>query len=407
MPGALDGVRVLDLTHVLNGPFCTVLLAHMGAEVLKIEYGEGDRFRHAWMPMDVARDGYEFIAVNANKKGLVLNLKKPEGVALFIELMKRSDVVVENFTSGTMERLGLGYETLREINPRLIYACSRGFGETGPYKDVRANAATISGISGWSHESMRLADRPGARSILMGDETAGVSMCTGILAALYRREKTGRGQKIEVSMQEAILGFMVGLLHTHFEGVEVGPAPKKCADGYYAFHVRDITDRLWRELVTSLGRPALASDERFLTPADRRRNYPLVEATLTELVADRTRAELWDIMCALGMSSAPVLSVEESVGDPHLNERDAFVEVEHPAAGKVRLLAPWVRFSETPSAITAPSPLMGQHTREILADVLGLSDLEINALERSEVVTSVHEPTTSDDADRQSSRRHA
>ena len=146
MAGALDGVRVLDLTHVLNGPFCTVQLAHMGAEVIKVEYGAGDRFRHAWMPVDVKRDGYEFIAVNANKKGIVVDLKQAEGKQVFVELVKRSDIVVENFTTGTMDRLGLGYEALREINPRLIYACSRGYGESGPYRHVRANAATISAI---------------------------------------------------------------------------------------------------------------------------------------------------------------------------------------------------------------------------------------------------------------------
>lgn len=389
MPGALDGVRVLDLTHVLNGPFCTVQLAHMGAEVIKVEYGAGDRFRHAWLPVDVKRDGYEFIAMNSNKKGLVLDLKKDEGKRIFIELMKKSDVVVENFTSGTMERLGLGYEALREINPRIIYACSRGFGESGPYRDVRANAATISAISGFSHESMRLAGVPGARSIPMGDETAGVSMCVGILAALYRRERTGAGQKIEVSMQEALLAFMVSQLHTVFEGVEVGSTPKACKDGYYSFHVRDITNDLWRKLVTALGRPELATDPDYNTPLERWRNYEKVELLLEELVSNKTRAELWDLMGSLGMSSAPVLSVAESVEDRHLKERDAFVTVDHPKAGPVKLLAPWVRFSESPSAIISPAPLMGEHTREVLHDVIGLSAPEIDALEQAGVVSSV------------------
>ena len=389
MPGALDGVRVLDLTHVLNGPFCTVQLAHMGAEVIKVEYGAGDRFRHAWLPVDVTRDGYEFIAVNANKKGMVLDLKQAEGKRIFIELMKKSDVVVENFTTGAMERLGLGYESLRAINPRIIYACSRGFGESGPYRDVRANAATISAISGFSHESMRLAGAFGARCIPMGDETAGVSMCVGILAALYRRERTGEGQKIEVSMQEAMLAFMVSQLHTVFEGVEVGATPKACKDGYYAFHVRDITNELWQKLVAALDHPELGSDPRFNTPLERWRNYQQVEVVLAELVSHKTRAQLWELMGALGMSSAPVLSVAESVEDPHLKARDAFVTVDHPTAGPVKLLAPWVRFSESPSAITSPSPLMGQHTSEVLRDVLGLNDLEIGALERAGVVSSI------------------
>ena len=149
MAGPLSGVRVLDLTHVLNGPFCTMLLAHLGAEVLKVEHGSGDRFRHAWMPPDAKHDGYEFLMVNSNKKGITLNLKHEKGCNLFRELVKKSDVLAENFTVGVMERLGFGYETLHELNPRLIYACSRGYGESGPYKHVRANAATIMAMSGW------------------------------------------------------------------------------------------------------------------------------------------------------------------------------------------------------------------------------------------------------------------
>src|SRR5919197_1356531 len=151
MPGPLHGVRVIDLTHVLNGPFSTMLLAHMGAEVVKIEHGPGDRFRHAWMPIDADHDGYEFLWVNSNKKCITLDLKHPRGKELFRELVKRADIVAENFTVGVMDRLGLGYEALREINPRLIYASSKGYGERGPYKHIRANASTIMSITGWTN----------------------------------------------------------------------------------------------------------------------------------------------------------------------------------------------------------------------------------------------------------------
>src|SRR5262245_25352570 len=388
MPGPLTGVRVLDLTHVLNGPFCTLLLAHMGAEVLKVEYGEGDRFRHIWMPADVARDGYEFIAMNSNKKGIVLDMKKAEGKQIFLELVKKSDVVVENFSAGAMERLGLGYETLRELNARIIYACSRGFGESGPYKHVRANAATISAIAGWAHEGMRLSKTPGAKTPSLGDETAGVSMCVGILGALYNREKTGKGQKIEVSMHEAILGFMVSSLHMHFENQEVGPAPKPCNDGYYYFHVPDMTDEAWAKLTSALGDASLAKDPRFLSVRDRQRNYAAVESAISDLVSHKSRQEVWDVMSSLGLASGPVLTVGESVDDKHLKARDAFVEIEHPEAGKVKVLAPWVRFSDTPGAITSPAPLMGQHSREVLGRILGLRAEEMDALEKKEVIGS-------------------
>jgi crotonobetainyl-CoA:carnitine CoA-transferase CaiB-like acyl-CoA transferase len=388
MPGPLSGICVLDLTHVLNGPFCTLVLAHMGAEVLKVEYGEGDRFRHIWMPRDVKRDGYEFIAMNSNKKGIMLDMKKPEGKQLFLDLMKKSDVVVENFSAGAMERLGLGYEALSEINPRIIYACSRGFGESGPYKHVRANAATISAIAGWAHEGMRLSKTPGAKTPSLGDETAGASMCMGILAALYNREKTGKGQKIEVSMHEAILGFMVSSLHMHFEKQEVGPAPKPCNDGYYYFHVPDLSDQAWAKLTAALGDGSLAKDPRFLTVGDRQRNYPAVEEAISNLVRRKSRREVWEAMSSLGLASGPVLTVGESIEDQHLKARNAFVEVEHPEAGKVKVLAPWVRFSDTPGAITSPAPLMGQHSREVFGALLGLSAKEIDALEQKKIIST-------------------
>src|SRR5262249_44360493 len=154
-------------------PFCTVLLAHMGAEVIKIEHGRGDRFRHAWMPYDAKKDGWEFMAVNNNKKGILLDLKKEKGKLLFRRLVEKSDVVVENFTVGVMDRLGLGYEDLRKINPRIIYACSRGYGETGPYANVRANAGSIQAITGWMDTTARLVGKPGAKGPGIGDEAAG------------------------------------------------------------------------------------------------------------------------------------------------------------------------------------------------------------------------------------------
>ena len=161
MSGPLSGVRVTDLTHVLNGPFCTLLLAQLGAEVIKIEHGEGDRYRHAWLPPNVNRDGYGFIITNSNKKGILLDIKDKRGKELLLRLIAKSDVVVENFSNGVMDRLGLGYEALREIKPDIIYACSRGFGESGPYKDVRANAGTIQAITGWTDAQGRQADKPG------------------------------------------------------------------------------------------------------------------------------------------------------------------------------------------------------------------------------------------------------
>jgi crotonobetainyl-CoA:carnitine CoA-transferase CaiB-like acyl-CoA transferase len=357
-----------------------MLLAHLGAEVLKVEHGSGDRFRHAWMSPDAKHDGYEFLMVNSNKKGITLNLKHEKGGKLFRELAKRSDVLVENFTVGVMDRLGFGYETLHELNPRLIYACSRGYGESGPYKHVRANAATIMAMSGWQYTAQEHAAKPGMKALGIGDEAAGFSVALAICAALYSREQTGKGQKIEVSMQEALMGFMVSSLHTLFEGQKVGQPPKECADGHYTFHLPDVTDELWGKLCAAMGTPEMAKDPRFTTLKARRQNPDEVEALVSKWVRGKSRRELWDTLSSFGLSSGMVLSLGEAREDPHIQERQAFVDVEHPEAGIIKLLAPWLRFSETPGAITSPAPLIGQHNYEVYSSLLGLSDAEVNQL---------------------------
>jgi crotonobetainyl-CoA:carnitine CoA-transferase CaiB-like acyl-CoA transferase len=334
----------------------------------------------------VERDGYNFIAVNSNKKAVLLDLKKEEGKELFRGLVRKSDVVAENFTSGVMERMGLGYEALRELNPRIIYACTRGYGEEGPYRDVRANAATIQGITGWAHTQGRQAGKPGILGPGCADELAGVSMCLGILSALYHRETSGRGQKVDISMQEAQLGFMVSLLHTLFEGTEVSKPPKQVRDGYFAFHVPDMTDDLWKRLTDGLGHPDLGSDPRFSTVRSRRQNYPKVEEAISTIIRDKTREELWRILSSCGISSAPVLSVAEAIEDPNLKARNAFVELDHPHAGKVKVSAPWIRFSETKGAVSSPAPLKGQHNDDVFGGVLGLSATQIADLKQKGVI---------------------
>ena len=377
------------LTHVLNGPFCTLLLGHMGAEIIKIEHGNGDRYRHSWVPSHLTRDGYNFIAVNSNKKGILLDLKKEEGKELFRELVKKSDVVVENFTTGVMDRLGLGYEAFRALNSKIIYACSRGYGESGPYKHIRANAGTIQAITGMADAQARLAEKPGVMGPQAADELAGVSMCLGILGALYSRSQSGKGQKVEVSMQEAQLGFMTSLFHEEFEGRRVsgsGPRPARTRISHF-MHLPDTQpDKLWTSLVEGLGFPQLATDPNFATAKARRENFALVDAAVAEICKTRTRKELWEILGRFGLSSAPVLSVRECLENEHLKEREAFVEIDHPMAGKVKLLAPWVRFSETPSSIDSPAPLRGQHNKDVFGRILNLDESQIADLEQKGVI---------------------
>lgn len=380
MTGPLSGVRVLDLTHVLNGPFGTMLLAHMGAEVLKVEYGDGDRYRHSWMPPDAGRDGYEFLAVNANKKCITLNLKNPQGREIFEQLLVKSDVLVENFSIGVMDRLGYSFDALKKINPKIIYAVARGFGDNGPYANMRAFAPTVMASAGWAHAAWQHSGVPGKKVLGIGDEAAGVSLAVGISAALYSREKTGEGTKIEISMQEALLGFMVSTLHTLFEGNPVGSRYFECADGHVSFHLPDMSDEMWLNLTTALGHADAVTDPRFENMAVRRRNFPKVQEKVAEMVRPHTRAHLWAIFKRFGLGSFPVLSIAEVVEDEHIKARGAFVEVEHPDAGTMKLLRPWIRFGDTLPTIDHAGPAIGEHNAEVYGELLGFDEEKLRQL---------------------------
>ncbi|MFE7837321.1 CaiB/BaiF CoA transferase family protein [Streptomyces sp. NPDC057474] len=379
--GPLDGIRILDLSHVLNGPFATMLLAHMGAEVIKVEQRESpDRFRHAWMPVDADHDGYEFLVVNANKKCVTLNLKNERGREVFLDLVRQSDVVVENFSTGVMDRLGFGYEALRQHNPQLIYASSKGYGESGPYADLRSFATIAMAMSGWANASWGLSKAPGTQVFGPGDEAAGVSMALGILAALYHRTQTGQGQKIEVSMQEALMGFMVSAFHEHFEGMGPAGAYMEAKDGHVATHLPDLTDDLFRRYSTALGHPEAIEDPRFATTAERRENLKLLQRTVGDWMRQFTARELFDILREQKVPAGPVLSIDQILEDEHIVARQAFVDVEHAEAGKLKLLAPWIRFSETPAAIDHAGPAVGEHNDAVYRDLLGYDEATIAEL---------------------------
>jgi crotonobetainyl-CoA:carnitine CoA-transferase CaiB-like acyl-CoA transferase len=386
MPGALDDIRVIDFTHALNGPFCTMLLGHMGAEIIKIEPPSGDGFRRSWMPPDAKVDGYEFLWINANKKSVVLNLKDARGADLARQLIAKADVVVENYHTGTMEKFGLGYEDLKKINPRIIYSCSRGFGETGPYKDYGSTAHTNNSMTGWTHTGWNYSRAPGTKAIGIGDEAAGVSMVCGILAALHARERTGEGQRIVVSMQEALLGFMISEFHEHFIGIEIGNKPVPAADGYFTLRIPDLSDNGWAKLAKFMDREDLLADERFATAAARKQHRAQLHELIKDWARTKSRQELWDGLRNIDYFGAPVLSMGEVIDDPHIKERQAFIERDHPTAGPTKLLAPWIHMSKTPASIRSDSPALGQHTDEVLGEVLGLSATDLSDLRAQGIV---------------------
>ena len=386
MPGALEDIRVIDFTHALNGPFCTMMLGHMGAEIIKIEPPAGDGFRRSWMPPNSKVDGYEFLWINANKKSVVLNLKEARGADLARRLIAKADVVVENYHTGTMEKFGLGYEDLKKINPRIIYSCSRGFGESGPYKDYGSTAHTNNSMTGWTHTGWNYSGAPGTKAIGIGDEAAGVSMVCGILAALHARERTGEGQRIVVSMQEALLGFMISEFHEHFIGIEIGNKPVPVADGYFTLRIPDLSDSGWMKLAKFMERDDLLEDARFATAAARKQHRAELYELIRSWIRGKKRQELWDGLREIDYFGAPVLSMGEVIEDKHIKERKAFIDRNHPTAGPTKLLAPWIHMSKTPASIHADSPAIGQHTDEVLAGILGLNAGELSALRAESVI---------------------
>ena len=386
MPGALQDLRVIDFTHALNGPFCTMLLGHLGAEIIKIEPPSGDRFRRSWMPRDAKKDAYEFLWINVNKKSVVLNLKSERGVELARRLIAGADVLVENFQQGTMERFGLDYDSLKDLNPRLIYSCSRGYGESGPYAAYGNTAQSNNSMTGWTHTSWGYSGAPGKKALGIGDEAAGVSMALGILAALHARERTGEGQKIVVSMQEAVLGFMISSMHEYFSGIDVGNLPVPVADGFFTLRVPDISDGIWSKLAHLMERDDLVQDPRFVTAAARRQHQSELEELIKGWARGKTRQELWEGLRGLDYFGAPVLSIREVLEDPHIKSRQAFIQRDHPTAGPTTLLAPWIHLSKTPPSIREDAPAIGQHTNEVLEGVLGLSRGELGELRAQGVI---------------------
>src|SRR5215467_1670118 len=384
MPCALQDLRVIDFTHALAGPFCVMLLGHLGADIIKVEPPDGDEFRRMWMQPGATTDAYESLSINVNKKSIVLNLKTQKGVELARQLIARADVLVENYQKGVMERFGLDYDAVKTLNPRLIYACSRGYGEWGPYAKYGNTAASNNSIAGWTHSAWKNNGAPGTKTLGIGDEAAGVSIALGILAALHARERTGEGQKVEVSMQEAVLGFMTSSLHEHFTGNSVGNRPMKVADGYFTLRVPEMSDQVWAQAAPLIGGNSLLRDGRFATVAARLQHRAELEEIVRSWASSKTRQEIWDGLRELDYFGAPVLSINEVMEDRHIKARRAFIERDHPTAGPTTLLAPWIHLSKTPTSIHHDAPTIGQHTDEVLAS-LGLTTGDLAQL-RSEGV---------------------
>jgi len=386
----LAGLLVLELGQIYNGPYCALLLAHHGAEVIKVEAPQGDVLRR----MDRSPGGasYPFLMLNANKRGVRIDLKQPRGRELFLQLAARADVIVENFAAGVVERLGVDYPAVQARNPRIVYASGSGFGSTGPYVGAPAMDFTIQALVG----AMSITGYPEQPPVKCGptfiDILGATHLFAGILLALRERQRSGRGQRVEVAMFDAAIPSLLSYLAPFYElGREMsrsgnrhvvgGATPYNnfpCRDGYVA--ILCVSDQHWLDLCDVMQRPDLRAVERWHDVPGRAAECEAIEAEVAQWTAPQRRADVARSVAAAGVPSAPVRTISEVGSDPHVFERAVVREVDVPARGTVKVLGTPIKLSGTPEPAVAPPPSLGQDTDEILGRVLGLSRAQIDEL---------------------------
>ncbi|MEG0989112.1 MAG: CoA transferase [Clostridium sp.] len=387
--GLLDGVKVLDLTRVLAGPYCGMMLADMGAEVIKIEVpGKGDDSRRN-APIVNGESAY-FMNLNRNKKGITLNLKSEKGREIFRALVKQSDIVLENYRPGVMEKLGLGYEELRKLNPAIVYGAVSGFGHYGPYSsrpgyDILGQAMSgLMSTTGWPDGA------PTRTGTAISDVMGGISCCTGVLAAYVNRLKTGEGEKVDVSLVDSMVSSMeiINMIY-----LCTGRVPTRIGNRYEAIYPYDSfkakdgmviiacgNDKLYNLLKGVLQIPEM-EDELYAANVDRVKNHASLKEIIEVWTVERSIDEIVEILLNAGIPSAPINTIDRVVADPHIaGAREMFVDLEHPVAGKMKVTGNQLKFTNKKISIDTPAPLLGQHTEMVLAEKLGISHEEYEQL---------------------------
>ena len=386
--GPLKGLKVIDLSHIMAGPACAMLLADMGADVIKVErIPDGDDARRM-VPPTVGDQSAAFLIMNRNKRGIALDLRSEAGRNILARLLKNADVLIENFRRGAMEQMGFGYPAVHAVNPRLVYCSISGFGRTGPYAERGGFDLVAQGMSGLMSIT---GEGPGHPPVKVGapvtDITAGILACVGILAALHSRESSGQGQMVDTSLFEA------GIVHTYWHSAMCfatgrSPGPMGTAHPlnapYQAFPTSDgwitvgaANQSNWLRLVDALEAPELREDARFSTNADRMHNLPALASTLNPLFKRRSSAEWLGRLEQAGVPAGPVFEIGEMQADPQALAREMIIETVHPTAGHVKAIGLPIKFSATPGDVRLPAPLFGEDTREVLREH-GFSDVEID-----------------------------
>ena len=388
--GSLSGVTIIDLTRVLAGPYSSMLLADMGANVIKIEVPKkGDESR-VYHPIVNGESAY-YMNLNRNKRSITLNLKSEKGKEILLELVKKADILLENFRPGTMEKLGVGYDTLKEVNPGLIYGCVSGFGHYGPYKD-RAGYDIIGQAMGGLMSTTGWPDGGPTRSgTAIADVLAGMSMTIGVLAAYAHKKNTGEGQKVDVALVDSVVSSLEIINQIYLVS---GKIPQRIGNRYEASYPYDSfqakdgglvigcgNDKLFNLLTEVMGQPELMKDERFCSNPMRVANNAQLKPIIEKWLKDYTIDEAVGMMLAKGVPAGPINTIDRVVKDPHIaGAREMFVEVEHPKAGKMKITGNQIKMSKTPIKIKTAAPLLGQHTKEVLQEVLGMTDKQYEEL---------------------------
>jgi crotonobetainyl-CoA:carnitine CoA-transferase CaiB-like acyl-CoA transferase len=395
-PGPLDGLTIIDLTRVLSGPYCTMLLADMGARVIKVEQpGRGDDTR-GWGPPFLGTESAYFLSINRNKESLTLDLKSDDGRDLLFRLLERADVLVENFRPGTMTRLGLDHETLMSRFARLIYCSISGFGQTGPRRDQPGYDAVMQGEGGLMSITGEPDGPPLRLGVAISDIVSGMFAAQGITMALLARARTGRGQHVDIGMldstaalltYQAAICFATGASPTRLGNRHPTIVPYetfRAADGDLVLAVGN--DALWRSFCAVVGLAAFADDDRFSTNRARVSHYDELKPLIDSRLRTRSRADWIEQLTAAGVPCGSVRDVGDVLGDPQLEAREMVAVVEHATLGSLRMLGVPIKLSATPGSVRTAPPTLGQHTTTILEEDLRISGEEIERLRTLHVI---------------------
>lgn len=396
---ALPGIRVLDLTQIMAGPFCTMLLADLGATVIKIERPDGgDDARRMGFPIDPGKhESLSFIAMNRNKYGIAVDIRTDGGKVILRKLIETADVLVENFRPGTMPRLGFSYEDTRQINPALIYCSISAFGQTGPLADRGGFDLVAQALSGVISVT-GTPDHPAKCGVPISDLNAGLLASHAILAALVYRTKTGEGQYIDTSLLEGALAYTIWESNEYWATgkppVGLGTAHRNSAP-YQTFRTADgavaigaANQNNWLRLIRALNVETLKDDPRYTTNAQRRKNQKALEEDLMPIFAQRTTSDWVRVLEEAGVPAGPVLTIDEVYAHPQIQAREMELTYNHPVAGPVHSIGMPVKMSKTPATLTRPAPMLGQHTRRVLLD-MGFTEDECRSWEKSGVILAL------------------